>query len=88
MIVPAVWRGFDHEAMAHRLAAEVDTVRTVVVTGTPRHAQSIAFADLVANDVDRGSQPPPSDLALFLLSGGTTGLPSASNPVAVNCWVP
>jgi 2,3-dihydroxybenzoate-AMP ligase len=70
-----VWREFDHDAMAHRLAAEVDTVRTVVVTGTPRHAESIAFADLVANDVDRGSQPPPSDLALFLLSGGTTGLP-------------
>ena len=75
VIVPAVWREFDHDAMAHRLAAEVDTVRTVVVTGTPRHAESIAFADLVANDVDRGSQPPPSDLALFLLSGGTTGLP-------------
>jgi len=75
VIVPQEWRGFDHEAMAHRLAADVDTIRTVVVTGTPRLGESIAFADMIANDVDRGPQPPASDLALFLLSGGTTGLP-------------
>ena len=75
VIVPSVWREFDHEAMAHRTATDVDAIRTVVVTGTPRLQESVAFADLMANDVDRGPQPPPSDLALFLLSGGTTGLP-------------
>ena len=48
VIVPSVWREFDHEAMAHRLAVDVDAVRKVLVTGTPRQRESVAFADLTA----------------------------------------
>ncbi len=74
-VVPAQWRGHDHEAMAHRLTAAVPTIGTVVVTGASEHHDSVPFDRLAAGEADRGPQPPASDVALFLLSGGTTGLP-------------
>jgi 2,3-dihydroxybenzoate-AMP ligase len=75
IIVPAEWRGFDHEEMGHRLTARASSVEQVVVTGSPRRADSVPLSELSAHDPDRGPQPPASDVALFLLSGGTTGLP-------------
>jgi len=85
--VPDRMREFDHQALAHELAAEVRAA-----TGGPWHVL-VAGADLAPGSVDLralcapGEQPaadraqldaaaPGSrDVAVFLLSGGTTGLP-------------
>jgi 2,3-dihydroxybenzoate-AMP ligase len=85
--VPDRWRDFDHQALAHKLGADVHDA-----TGSPWHV-------LVAGDsVDHGSvdlrvlcapaadpatdrrtldetAPGSRDVAVFLLSGGTTGVP-------------
>ena len=75
VVVPSKWRGFDHEDMGHRLAATVGSVQRVIVSGSPCRTGSVAFDDVAAHDPDSGPRPPASDVALFLLSGGTTGLP-------------
>ncbi|WP_329793979.1 (2,3-dihydroxybenzoyl)adenylate synthase [Lentzea sp. DG1S-22] len=65
-------RGFDHRALAREVADEVSTVEQVVVVGEPE--EFTALADLYRP----GGKLPvvdPSQPALFLLSGGTTGLP-------------
>ncbi|MGF1340908.1 (2,3-dihydroxybenzoyl)adenylate synthase [Streptomyces flavovirens] len=72
---PGVFRGFDHTALARRLAAELPGLRMVVDMGdgpVPEGAVPASGIDaeplpLPAND--------PSDVAFFLLSGGTTALP-------------
>jgi non-ribosomal peptide synthetase component E (peptide arylation enzyme) len=81
--VPGVLRGFDHEDMADRLLAASDTLERILVAAPevdPRHQDLTALcaspADPAAHRArwDAG-QPAPSDVAVFLLSGGTTGLP-------------
>jgi 2,3-dihydroxybenzoate-AMP ligase len=83
LIVPDVWRGYDHQALARR-----------VVAGMPQQARILTVGDNVASDAvdvralltaDRAIRPrrrwldeqapAPSDIAVFLLSGGTTGVP-------------
>ncbi|MFJ4650070.1 (2,3-dihydroxybenzoyl)adenylate synthase [Nocardia sp. NPDC088792] len=73
-IFPEAHRGYDHRALAARIGAENDLLRTLFVVGEPT-------GDMVAVDalagVDDWTPPPvdPSDVAFFLLSGGTTALP-------------
>jgi non-ribosomal peptide synthetase component E (peptide arylation enzyme) len=83
LAVPGVLRGFDHEDMADRLLAASDTLERILVAAPevdPRHQDLTALcaspADPAAHRArwDAG-QPAPSDVAVFLLSGGTTGLP-------------
>ncbi|GAA3850035.1 (2,3-dihydroxybenzoyl)adenylate synthase [Saccharothrix violaceirubra] len=70
-VVPGVHRGFDHDALAALMLAEVPTLRQVFTTG------DAGFTTL--SEVDAEPQAPrsndPSDVAFFLLSGGTTALP-------------
>lgn len=93
--VPASLRGFDHQALAHELAADVTAATGgpwhVLVAGEPDSLRD-ASVDLRALCGPAGAEggpaeaararrqfdasPPGSrDVAVFLLSGGTTGLP-------------
>jgi 2,3-dihydroxybenzoate-AMP ligase len=81
--VPGQLRDFDHQQMAGELAAGCPTLRLVLTTSetvSPNSADLTALcAEPADPDVHRrrwDSAPPRSrDVALFLLSGGTTGLP-------------
>ena len=72
---------FDHRALAQRVADEVESMTAVVVAGDlGDHAADDrfhAFDDLYLDDEtqDWGAPAAPSDIALLLLSGGTTGMP-------------
>jgi 2,3-dihydroxybenzoate-AMP ligase len=86
LAIPERQGSFDHLAMAQDLRAESSTLRLLLVDGATRGLPDAhALADLVvpgARD-DDGSwaaaagagDPEGGDVALFLLSGGTTGLP-------------
>ncbi|WP_280383221.1 (2,3-dihydroxybenzoyl)adenylate synthase [Nocardia wallacei] len=63
---------FDYRALAATVAEQVPTLRHVLVLG-----DAGPFTDLKSIARDHGSLPDldPSDIALMLVSGGTTGLP-------------
>jgi salicylate---CoA ligase len=81
LAVPDVLRDFDHQAMAERLRADSATLAHILVAGQEvRHTDltaACAEPDDPATDQARWDAVPPSarDVAVFLLSGGTTGLP-------------
>jgi 2,3-dihydroxybenzoate-AMP ligase len=75
-------KGFDHEALARRIADESDTVEFVLAAGGSR-GDSVDLRALCApaagpetarKELDDAA-PDPRGVAMFLLSGGTTGLP-------------
>jgi 2,3-dihydroxybenzoate-AMP ligase len=71
--VPDVLRDFDHQALAEELAAGSSTLRHVLVDGDTEHVDLRALGE-PGGGWD-GPAPDPRDVAVFLLSGGTTGLP-------------
>jgi salicylate---CoA ligase len=81
--VPGRVRDFDHQQMAGELAAGCPTLRLVLTTSQTVRAGSADLTGLCAEPADaaaarqRWDADPPGgrDVALFLLSGGTTGLP-------------
>ena len=83
LVVPDRIKDFDHEALAHEVAAEITTVRTVLVLGEPARDGSTELRPLAvpADDPDAARRrldeaaPGSREVAVFLLSGGTTGLP-------------
>jgi len=83
IVVPGKVGDFDHQQMAQDLAAGCSTVRSVLTTSETLRAGSTSLTTLCAEpadpDTDRNrwdADPPASrDVAVFLLSGGTTGLP-------------
>ncbi|MEU8080910.1 AMP-binding protein [Catellatospora citrea] len=80
--VPDTLRGYDHAALAERVRAQAPTVRSVLVAGragpgqTPLRLPRVDPAEVDARrrrlDAHRVD---PAGVALFLLSGGSTGLP-------------
>ncbi|MET4538416.1 2,3-dihydroxybenzoate-AMP ligase [Arthrobacter bambusae] len=80
--VPDVIKDFDHQALAEELAASVPSLDMVLVSGAanPLNAR---LEEILAPGADPAgartrldaSAPSPDAPALFLLSGGTTGLP-------------
>ncbi|MBE2997135.1 AMP-binding protein [Nocardiopsis sp. HNM0947] len=76
LAVPDELKGFDHRALARRVAEEVPTVEHVLVSGGDGDA---GLEGLLAPGPVPGAapvvSPDPGAVALFLLSGGTTGLP-------------
>jgi 2,3-dihydroxybenzoate-AMP ligase len=75
-MVPDVVRGFDYREMAREVAAECPQLRHVLVDGVAGKGQ----IDLRALTFSVGApcscpQPAAGEVALMLLSGGTTGLP-------------
>ncbi len=72
-------REFDHRAMADELRAECPTLEQVVVAGVPLAGQRSLAALLAGGDDTPAAaaplpEPAPDEVALMLLSGGTTAL--------------
>jgi 2,3-dihydroxybenzoate-AMP ligase len=69
-------RGFDYQALAHEVRNISPRLEYVLVTDDDVEPGNVRFSDLLVGD---SSAPQvdvdPADVALFLLSGGTTGLP-------------
>ena len=91
LFVTSYWRGFDHEGLAHRVARRLPVRPYVVVAGEPADRDSVGLDDLSGGSGGSGGgvaerrarldarAPSSSDPALFLLSGGTTGMPKLIN---------
>ncbi|WP_243653336.1 (2,3-dihydroxybenzoyl)adenylate synthase [Pseudonocardia endophytica] len=71
-VVPDVHTGFDHRELARTVAARVSSVRHVLVVGDAQEHTPLSAVDGPARE---RPDPDPSDVAVLLLSGGTTGLP-------------
>lgn len=72
--VPSSFRGFDYRGLAEEVRAAAPSVRTVLTVELLREL----VAEPLGNEADLLEgvpRPDPGDVALFLLSGGTTGLP-------------
>jgi 2,3-dihydroxybenzoate-AMP ligase len=72
LVVPDDVQGFDHRVLARQVQADVPSLQHVLVAGQAE--EFTALADLRRP----GREMPevdPSEPAIFLLSGGTTGLP-------------
>jgi salicylate---CoA ligase len=77
LAVPDVLRDFDHQHMAERLRSGSDLVH-ILVAGPDVHQGNEDLTALCAEGepaAGRWDQPDGRDVAVFLLSGGTTGLP-------------
>lgn len=80
--IPASYRSFDFTAMADEIKSESATLKHVFVVGEPLNGQT-AFSDMlkkpsVTAEVDASKirfRPDPGEVALMLLSGGTTAVP-------------
>ncbi|MFJ4873321.1 (2,3-dihydroxybenzoyl)adenylate synthase [Streptomyces sp. NPDC088757] len=75
-VVPDAFNGFDHRALAVRVRDALPSIAHVFVAGDPGAAEEgcVALADVDADPVE-AAEPNASDVAFFLLSGGTTALP-------------
>ncbi|MGO1834214.1 2,3-dihydroxybenzoate-AMP ligase [Actinomycetales bacterium JB111] len=82
IVVPDTLRDFDHQQLGNDIRDAVDTVREVIVLGDASGG-NVSLDDLCAPP-EPGAEPgreldalgvSPDAVALFLLSGGTTGLP-------------
>src|SRR5262249_21337285 len=81
--IASAFRGFDYVAMAKELQAEVPSLREIWVAGDHVGPGMTSFTDLLADPIEaraapdalRRFEPRPDDVAVFQLSGGTTGLP-------------
>ena len=81
-VVPAAFGKFDYLGLARRLRASIPSLRQVFVAGEYREREFVSLNTLIAEPAaakgrrDREGWPPAADdIALFLLSGGTTGTP-------------
>ncbi len=94
-LVPDVWHGYDYRALAADVGDLAPSLRSVLVLGEPAPGQ-ISLSDLMElgsgrQDADDpiGFSPAPDEVALMLLSGGTTGLPKliprTHNDYVYNC---
>jgi 2,3-dihydroxybenzoate-AMP ligase len=68
------YRGFDHAALARELKAEHSVLKSIFSTAPAEGCISLYEADPAAPAIG-SSLSDPLDVALFLLSGGTTGMP-------------
>lgn len=79
--IPDIYRRFDYRGMAAETMAGSDTLTQVFVAGTPGPGQT-ALAPMIERPAAGGADelldrcaPDPGEVALMLLSGGTTALP-------------
>jgi len=78
LFVPARVRDFDHRQMAEELRPECPTLEQVFVVGDALPGQvslTRLLHDPAAPEAAAPPQPEPGEVALMLLSGGTTALP-------------
>ncbi len=71
---PDVHDGFDHRDLGSAVARAVPSVRHLLVAGGPGTGFT-ALADLPAGDPDPLPEIDPAQVAVLLVSGGTTGKP-------------
>ncbi|HEV8534096.1 MAG TPA: AMP-binding protein, partial [Candidatus Limnocylindria bacterium] len=82
-LVPSDFRGFDYVAMADELRGSLPSLREILVVGERAGATMTRLGDLLEDPIEGRAapgalaelRPAPSDVAVFQLSGGTTGLP-------------
>ena len=72
LIVPSAHQGFDFRTLASDVVAAVPSLRYALVAGDPGRLDGLASVDAEPLDLDA---PDPHEVAFFLLSGGTTGMP-------------
>jgi 2,3-dihydroxybenzoate-AMP ligase len=80
--VPDAIKDFDHQAMAEELVSTIPSLEIIMVSGAA-NPLNVGLEEILAPGKDpKGSRerldnaaPSPDSPALFLLSGGTTGLP-------------
>ena len=83
IVVADAHRGFDHQELALRLCEEIDALKSVFTVGDAIAEGAVDLHSLAVHEnhvatlrAKLDSEAPSSrDVALFLLSGGTTGLP-------------
>ncbi|WP_407560869.1 (2,3-dihydroxybenzoyl)adenylate synthase [Streptomyces sp. 184] len=84
LVVGGTGRGYDHEALAHRVVASSGRDGRVLVVGEAAKPASVSLraaltgpgdtdADPAPDPAPGATSPAPGDLALVLLSGGTSG---------------
>ena len=81
--VPDTGKDFDYQAMAHEIAGTSDTVSHVLVAGSDVRPDSVDLRALCEPAADPAGArahldahaPGSRSVAIFLLSGGTTGMP-------------
>lgn len=85
--IPASYRDFDYQSLARTLLPDCPSLRHVLVLGDGVDEEFTSLDVLISSeadgDADAGTarealdamRPDPGDVALFLLSGGTTGVP-------------
>lgn len=77
-IVPDGFKGFEYLGLAKEVQAAVPSIEKVFIAGANKMAGQILINDLLSGAVNPDGQdctPNPSEVALLLLSGGTTGVP-------------
>jgi 2,3-dihydroxybenzoate-AMP ligase len=94
-LAPERVRGFDYRAMASDIAAHLPGLHSVFILGEPapgQHSLTALLDGPPVPDVDdrlRGVAPAADDVALMLMSGGTTGIPKliprTHNDYVYNC---
>ena len=90
-VVPDTFRGFDYRQLGADIAAHAPTLRHVLVLGDPGPSQ-VSLNRLLEGERPGGDlafHASPEEVALMLLSGGTTGLPKmiprTHNDYVYNC---
>jgi len=81
--VPARYRDYDYQALARQVNDACPSLAYVLVAGEGVDRSFVDLRGMLHETADadevrralRQQRPDPSDVALFLLSGGTTGLP-------------
>ena len=78
---PLTFRGFDYVGMVRSIAPATPTLKHILVVGPDAPPGTVSIEAMAqrapanATDVLSRYRPKASDVAMFLLSGGTTGLP-------------
>ncbi|MGH7898624.1 MAG: AMP-binding protein, partial [Candidatus Binatia bacterium] len=78
LIVPGVFRGFDHRALATDLSGKVASLRHIVVVRDQPPRGQLALSDLLAEERPRAATPIAirgEDVALLMYTSGTTADP-------------
>ncbi|MEU6483279.1 AMP-binding protein [Streptomyces sp. NPDC046887] len=75
-VLPETHRGFDHREIARTVLAGSSTLRSLFVLGDKSEGfTAVSELESAVADPRPLPEPDPSDVAFFLLSGGTTALP-------------
>ncbi|MGD8982728.1 MAG: AMP-binding protein [Desulfobacteraceae bacterium] len=80
-VIPSEFRNFNYLELAKDVQAQAPTLGCVMVAGTEAPSGTVALAELLERPVEdqyprdqlRSLRPEPTEVAVFQLSGGTTG---------------